>query len=231
MEISSFFARFTGYGAIRALRNSTIAFILSLSAAPLIAAAEPVTIVALGDSLTAGYGLPPEDGFVPQLQAWLAANGADAVVLNAGVSGDTTAGGASRLDWALTPETDALIVNLGGNDLLRGIDPAASKANLTAIMAGAKARGLPVLLVGMRGPGNYGEDYRLAFEAMFPDLAAEFGADLLPDYFAPLMQAGQGGFDAGLMQADGIHPNREGVAAAVGAMGPAVLDLIGRVGS
>jgi acyl-CoA thioesterase I len=226
MQILSFFARLIGYGAIRALRNSAIAFILSLSAA----AAEPVTVVALGDSLTAGYGLPADDGFVPQLQAWLMANGADVVVLNAGVSGDTTAGGASRLDWALTPEVDALIVNLGGNDMLRGIDPAEARGNLTTIMEGAQARGLPVLLVGLRAPGNYGEDYRVAFDAIFPDLAAQFGAGLVPNYFSPLIATGEGVLRPDLMQADGIHPNKAGVAAAVAAMGPAVLELLGKVG-
>lgn len=188
-----------------------------------------MTIVALGDSLTAGYGLPAEDGFVPQMQAWLAAQGADALVLNAGVSGDTTAGGASRLDWALTPEVDALIVNLGGNDMLRGIDPGEARGNLTAIMEGAAARGLPVLLVGLRAPGNYGEDYRAAFDAIFPDLAAQFQAGLVPNYFSPLIATGEGVLQAGLMQADGIHPNKDGVTAAVAAMGPQVLDLLARV--
>lgn len=196
----------------------------------MIAVAEPVTIVALGDSLTAGYGLPPEDGFVPQMQAWLDANGADAVLLNAGVSGDTTAGGASRLEWALTPDVDALMVNLGGNDVLRGIDPAEARGNLTTIMEGAAARGLPVLLVGLRAPGNYGEDYRAAFDAIYPDLAGRYGAGLVPNYFSALILTGQGIFNPDLMQADGIHPNSAGVAAAVAAMGPAVLELIGRVG-
>ena len=167
---------------------------------------------------------------MPQLQAWLNAAGAEAVVLNAGVSGDTTAGGASRLDWALTPDVDALIVNLGGNDVLRGIDPVASRGNLTKILEGATKRGLPVLLVGMPAPGNYGEDYRLAFDAIFPELAKSFGASLLPNYLAPLILADQGVFDAGLMQADGIHPNKDGVAVAVAAMGPAVMTLIESVG-
>jgi acyl-CoA thioesterase I len=226
MQITSFFARSTGYGAIRAIRNGLFAFILSLSTAT----AEPVTIVALGDSLTAGYGLPDGDGFVPQMQAWLQANGADAVVLNAGVSGDTTAGGASRLDWALVPEADALIVNLGGNDMLRGIDPAEARGNLTAIMEGAKARGLPVLLVGLRAPGNYGADYKAAFDAIFPELAARYSAGLVADYLAPIVTADGTMLDPELMQADGIHPNKAGVAAAVAALGPAVLELVGKTG-
>ncbi|MGL5009509.1 MAG: arylesterase [Paracoccaceae bacterium] len=224
MKFSSFFARLMGYGAMRVIRNCTIPFILSLSAA----AAEPVTVVALGDSLTAGYGLPPEEGFVPQLQGWLDANGAEAVVLNAGVSGDTTAGGASRLDWALTPEADALIVNLGGNDMLRGIDPGEARGNLEVILQAAKARELPVLLVGLQAPTNYGADYKAAFDGMFPELAAAYDALLLPDYFAPLTAADGTGLDPALMQADGIHPNAAGVAAAVAAIGPQVQALVGQ---
>ena len=105
-----------------------------------VARAEPVTIAALGDSLTQGYGLPQEAGFVPQLQDWLRAEGADVVLINAGVSGDTTAGGAARVDWTLTPEVDAMIVALGGNDLLRGIDPGVSRENLDKILAVAEAK-------------------------------------------------------------------------------------------
>lgn len=167
---------------------------------------------------------------MPQLQGWLVANGADAVVLNAGVSGDTTAGGAARLDWALTPEVDALIVNLGGNDMLRGIDPGEARGNLDAILQAATARGLPVLLVGLRAPGNYGADYKAEFNAIFPDLAGIYEAVLLPDYFQPLIATGQGILDPALMQGDGIHPNREGVAAAVAALGPKVQELIAKAG-
>jgi acyl-CoA thioesterase-1 len=182
----------------------------------------------LGDSLTAGYGLREADGFVPQMQSWLDAAGADAVVLNAGVSGDTTAGGASRLAWALTPETDALIVNLGGNDMLRGIDPGEVRANLEAIMAEATARGLPVLLVGLRAPQNYGADYKAAFDAVFPDLAAKYDALTVVNYFTPLIDQQKALLDPALMQGDGIHPNREGVAAAVAVLGPKVMELIAK---
>ncbi len=195
------------------------------------AAAEPVTIVALGDSLTAGYGLQQEDGFVPQLQAWLDGQGADAVVLNAGVSGDTTAGGASRLGWALTPATDALIVNLGGNDMLRGIDPGEVRANLEQIMAQAQAKGLPILLVGLRAPGNYGADYKAAFDAVYPALAEKYDAVFVLNYFIPLIDQEKALLDPALMQLDGIHPNKRGVAVAVAALGPKVMELIGRVGS
>ncbi len=189
--------------------------------------AETMTIVALGDSLTAGYGLPAEQGLVPQLQAFLTAKGADATIVNAGVSGDTTAGGLSRLDWSLTPETDALMVTLGGNDMLRGLPPEQARANLTAIMEGAKAKGLPVLLVGMRAPGNYGADYKTSFDAIYPDLATQYAALLYPGFFDALTN---GNADpaaaAAFMQADGIHPTAEGVALIVQGLGPKVLELV-----
>jgi acyl-CoA thioesterase-1 len=122
------------YAPVRLIRNAATAFFfVSLPVLALPAQAEPVTLVALGDSLTAGYGLPPDQGLVPQLQSWLTAQGAEVTVVNAGVSGDTTAGGLSRLDWSLTPETDALMVTLGGNDMLRGVPPEEARANLTAI--------------------------------------------------------------------------------------------------
>ena len=156
------------YAPLAALRNVTIAFILM----GMPALAEPVTLVALGDSLTEGYGLPPDQGLVPQLQAWLTTQGAEVTVVNAGVSGDTTAGGVSRLDWTLTPDVDAVIVTLGGNDMLRGIDPATSRANLETILQGITARGLPFLLVSMQAPGNYGPDYKAEFDAIYPELAA-----------------------------------------------------------
>jgi acyl-CoA thioesterase-1 len=191
-------------------------------------AADLPRVLALGDSLTAGYGLPREDGFVPQLTAWLATQGRQAEVVNAGVSGDTTAGGAARLEWSLASGADALIVNLGGNDMLRGLAPAQARANLTLIMEAAQAKGLPVLLVGMQAPGNFGADYKTEFDAIYPDLAAQYGALLLPVYFAPIATA-EGALDPAFMQPDGIHPNREGVARIVEAMGPKVLTLLAQI--
>ncbi len=187
-----------------------------------------MTVVALGDSLTAGYGLPTADGFVPRLQAWLTEKGQDVVVENAGVSGDTTAGGLSRVDWALGPQADALIVILGGNDVLRGIDPAVSRANLDAILARATERRLPVLLVPMQAPGNYGPDYKRDFDAIYPALAARYGALLARPFFAALTE-GDPAAAAQFMQADGIHPNAQGVAQIVAALGPQVLDLLAKV--
>lgn len=192
-------------------------------------AAVPATagprIVAIGDSLTAGYGLPPDQGFVPQLDAWLAAHGhPEAEVVNMGVSGDTTAGGRTRLDWALAEGADAVIVALGGNDLLRGIEPAASRANLDAMLTALGARSLPVLLVGMQAPLNYGPDYKAEFDAIYPDLAAQHGAILHPFFLDGLVG------EAGLFQDDGLHPNAAGVARMVEAIGPKVIELIGQVG-
>lgn len=191
--------------------------------------------MALGDSLTAGYGLAnQDDGLVPQLEGWLKAKGADVVVQNAGVSGDTTAGGLARIGWALGPEADALIVTLGGNDLLRGIDPASSKASLDGILKEAQARGLPVLLVAMKAPGNFGPGYKAAFDGMYADLATQYGALLADDFFAGLRAAGADPSDpaslAAFMQADGIHPNPEGVKLIVAGLGPRVEELLARAG-
>ncbi len=212
------------YGATRPIRNLVLVATLAL---PQIAVAEPLTLLAFGDSLTQGYGLPPDQGFVPQLQGWLRAKGADVTVVNAGVSGDTTAGGASRIDWTLTPDVDAMILTLGGNDLLRGIDPAVARRNLDAILTATDAQGLPVMLVAMQALGNYGPDYKRDFDAIYPDLAARHGAMLADTFFAALMAPGtsQATFNT-LMQADGIHPNADGVARIVAALGPDVLTLL-----
>ncbi|CAN0599857.1 unnamed protein product, partial [Ectocarpus sp. 12 AP-2014] len=171
-----------GYGLIRRIRNAGLVTIVSAGAV----SAEPVTIAALGDSLTQGYGLPADEGFVPQLSGWLTAHGADVQVINAGVSGDTTAGGLSRIAWTLTDDVDALIVALGGNDLLRGLDPAVSRANLDGILRVATEKGLPILLIGMDAPANYGADYETAFDAMYPALAQEYGTLYHPNFLDAL---------------------------------------------
>ena len=191
-----------------------------------------VVIAALGDSLTQGFGLFEEDGFVPQLERWLKDAGHDVQIINAGVSGDTTSGGLSRVDWTLGDQVDAMIVALGGNDLLRGIDPALSRENLTGILEKAGARGVEVLLIGMEAPGNYGPDYKTAFDSIYPDLAAEYGTVYLESFFVGFGEA-QDDWEAvlALMQPDGIHPNAEGVAKIVEGVGPKVVELITRVGS
>jgi len=208
-------------------KSLALAFVL---AAP--AVAQEITIAALGDSLTQGYGLVQDDGFVPQLQDWLAARGHQARLINAGVSGDTTAGGLSRIGWTLTPDVDALIVALGGNDLLRGLPPEASRANLEGILIAARDAGVPVLLVGMEAPGNYGPEFKAAFDAIYPDLAAQYGALHAESFLGPLTQAAEADPRAALasyMQADGIHPNAAGVALIVEALGPVVESLIAAV--
>ncbi len=217
--------RQTGYGALRVARNLCAA--LLLLSKPVVA--ETITIAALGDSLTQGYGLPEAEGFVPQLQAWLQEQGADVTVVNAGVSGDTTAGGLARVGWTLGPDVDAMIVTLGGNDMLRGIDPAVSRGNLDGILTAAGQAGVAVLLVGMQAPGNYGPDYKAEFDAIYPDLAAIHGAALFPTFFEGLMTGDIDAARSAFMQPDGIHPNADGVARIVAALGPAVLDLLGRV--
>ncbi len=188
------------------------------------AAGQEVTIAALGDSLTQGYGLMQEEGFTAQLQDWLRARGHDVAVLNAGVSGDTTAGGLARVDWTLTPEVDAMIVALGGNDLLRAIPPEASRANLDGILQAAGAREVAVLLVGIEAPGNYGPEFKEAFDAMYPELAEAYGTLYAESFLAPLSarrpRPTARGALAAYMQPDGIHPNAAGVALIVEALGP-----------
>ncbi len=215
---------------MRSVRNGVVVTFLLAGGA----IAEPVTVVALGDSLTAGYGLEKqEEGLVPQLEGWLTARGADVVVQNAGVSGDTTAGGLARIGWALGPDADALIVTLGGNDLLRGIVPGEARGNLEGILKEAEARGLPVLLVGMQASTNFGPEYKVAFDAMYSELATQYGAVLAEDFFAGLRAAGADPADpvsmAAYMQADGIHPNPEGVKLIVEGLGPKVEELLARL--
>lgn len=187
-------------------------------------------IAALGDSLTQGYGLVPEQGFVPQLEAWLIAEGEDVRLINAGVSGDTTAGGLARVDWTLTDDVDAMIVALGGNDLLRAIPPEASRANLDGILKAASNRNIPVLLIGLSAPGNYGPDYKTAFEAIYPELAEEYGVLYVESFLGALQaEADQGAALRQFMQSDGIHPNADGVGKIVAALGPQVRALIAQV--
>jgi acyl-CoA thioesterase-1 len=187
-----------------------------------------VRILAFGDSLTAGYGLSEEEGFVPQLEAWLQAHGApDVTVVNGGVSGDTSAGGLARIGWALDGDVDGVIVALGANDMLRGLDAGAMRDNLDAILDAVDARGLPALLAGLPAPPNYGPEYRKAFKAAFRERAAEHDAIYVSSFLGGM--SGRGVREVlRLMQDDGMHPNARGVAANVEAIGPAVLELVER---
>lgn len=187
-------------------------------------------LAALGDSLTQGYGLPQGDGFVPQLQAWLTDRGHDVRIVNAGVSGDTTQGGLSRAAWTLTPEVEGMIVALGGNDLLRGLPPETSRANLDGILTAADEAEVPVLLVGMIAPGNYGAAFKQSFDAMYPELAEAHGALLHPDFLGALTGIeDRTGAIRDYMQGDGIHPNADGVALVVEDIGPSVEALLERI--
>ncbi len=197
----------------------------SLALAAPASAAEPLRILALGDSLTAGYGLAPEDGFVAQLQDALDAAGANVRVLDGGVSGDTTAGGLARLDWALADDPDLVILELGANDGLRGLDPAETRANLDAMLARLDDAGAEVLLAGMLAPPNLGPEYGAEFNRLYPELAEAHGVILYP-FFLDGVAA-----QAALNQGDGIHPSAAGVAVIVERILPYVMDAIERVRS
>ncbi|WP_435257597.1 arylesterase [Thioclava sp. FR2] len=225
MNLSLFLSTF-GYGAMRLARNLVFTLALPVSGA----FAEPVRVLALGDSLTAGYGLMDQEGLVPQLNAWMAENGAEITVMNAGVSGDTSTGGLSRLGWALDGSIQAMMVILGGNDLLRGIPPEATRAAIEGILKEAQARNLPVLLVGMKAPGNFGPEYKDSFDRLYPDLAAKYGALHIDSYFGLLVpDANDPAQLQPYMQPDGIHPNAEGVKVIVGNLAPKIVELAAQV--
>lgn len=205
------------------MRAAAIAALLMLASfSP--ASARALKLVALGDSLTAGYGLPPGKAFPDQLEAALRAKGWDVAVVNAGVSGDTAEDGLARWDWAVPPDADALVVELGANDMLRGLPPERTKQTLAAILDRAKAAHLPTLVAGMRAAPNLGGDYDSAFDAIYPELAAQYGA-----VFYPFFLDGVAG-DQKLNQPDGLHPTAAGVKAIVGRIAPAVEETLRRVG-
>ena len=180
----------------------------------------PVKIVALGDSLTAGLGLLANEGFVPRLQAALAAKGVAVAIANAGVSGDTASGALARLDWSIPDGTDAVIVEIGANDMLRGIKPQVTRGALDTILQRLTGRHIAVLLCGMRAAPNLGADYGQSFESIYPELAAKYGALVYP-FFLDGVAA-----DLGLLQKDGLHPNAAGVDVIVARILPRVEELV-----
>jgi acyl-CoA thioesterase-1 len=186
-----------------------------------IAMAKPVKMVVLGDSLSAGYGLPAAAAFPVRLQKALVAKGIKVDMINAGVSGDTASGGRERLDWSVPEGTEAVILELGANDALRGTDPAVTRSALSDIVTKLKARKIAVLLCGMVAPPNYGSDYAASFNAIYPDLAKSFGVPLYP-FFLDGVAA-----DAKLNQADGMHPTAEGVDVIVKNILPTVEAILG----
>jgi acyl-CoA thioesterase I len=179
--------------------------LLGLAVGPRIAAAEPLQLVGFGDSLMAGYQLPQEDALPAQLQRQLVAQGHDVVISNAGVSGDTTSGGLSRVDWSVPEGTDGVILELGANDALRGIPPEQTENNLDQIITRLKARNIPVLLVGMLAPPNMGGDYGKRFNAIYPRLAEKHGLPLYPFVLEGVIT------DRSLLLEDGMHPNTKGL--------------------
>lgn len=183
----------------------------------------PIRIVVLGDSLSAGFGLKAADAFPAQLERLLKAKGYAIEIVNAGVSGDTTTGGLSRLDWAVPDGVDAVILELGANDALRGQPPSIARANLDAIITRLKARGIDVLIAGMRAPRNLGNDYANEFDRIFPELAEKHGALLYPFFLAGVA------LDPKLNLDDGMHPNTRGIAVIAERILPSAEDLIGRV--
>jgi acyl-CoA thioesterase-1 len=185
--------------------------------------AKPIKVVVLGDSLSAGLGLPAAAAFPSRLQKSLATKGIAVDMINAGVSGDTSSGGRDRLDWSVPEGATAVILELGANDALRGTDPAVTRSAISDILTRLKARGISVLLCGMMAPPNYGSDYAARFNAIYPDLAKSFGVPLYP-FFLEGVAA-----DAKLNQADGIHPTAEGVDVIVKNILPTVEAFLGTI--
>jgi len=206
----------------RALVQSTIAaLLLTLAiASPAIAQNRPVKIVALGDSLTAGFGLSAGDAFPAKLQRALKGKGIDVEIVNAGVSGDTASGGLERLEWAVPPGTDAVIVELGANDMLRGIDPHVTRKAIGTIVRKLRERHIAVLLCGMVASPNLGKDYAAAFNLIYPDMAVAYGA-----IYYPFFLNGVATF-ANLNQRDGLHPTAAGIDVIVDKILPSVEQLI-----
>ena len=184
-----------------------------------------IKILMLGDSLTQGYGLEEKKGLVPKLQNWLSTNNVEVLLINGGVSGDTTLGGFERLDWLLTPSINGVVVALGGNDLLRGFDPKFTKNNLQEIFKTLKLKGIKSVIVGTISPLNYGPQFKKEYDAIYPSLASEYDLFYIDSLFSPLIDKKTQEISVNLLQADGIHPNEKGVEAIVNYIGPVIRDF------
>jgi acyl-CoA thioesterase-1 len=198
-----------------------VLMVVLMAAGPVFA--QPVKMVVLGDSLSAGFGLSGPSAFPARLQKALKDKGIEVDMINAGVSGDTASGGRDRLDWSIPAGTEAVIVELGANDALRGTDPAVTRAALTDIVSRLKARRIAVMLCGMLAPPNYGKDYAARFNTIYPDLAKKFDVPLYPFFLAGVAA------DPKLNQADGIHPTAEGVDIVVANILPTVQAFLGTI--
>ncbi|PWB92973.1 arylesterase [Methylosinus sporium] len=212
--VSSLRPRFRPRGPAALLCVAMLLALLMAFARP--AAAEPLRVIAFGDSLSAGFQLPADAAFPAQLEARLKKDGYDVRVINASVSGDTTRGGLARLSYALRDGGDLLILELGANDMLLGFDPATTRDNLEKIVTQAQAKGLDVVLAGMLASANFGEERQKAFDAIFPDLSARRGLPLYPFFLAGVIG------ETGTTLVDGLHPSRAGVAKIVAGVAPLV---------
>lgn len=210
----------TGLGALLLFPGLALMGTNSQAGAP----QNPITLVAFGDSLSAGFMLPPKAAFPAQLQVALAGKGYKVEVINAGVSGDTSAGGVKRLDWSLQGEVDGVILELGANDALRGIEPRLTRDNLDKLITRIKDKGADVLLAGMRAPGNWGPEYQATFDAIYPELSAKHSVALYPFFLENVIG------EEGLIMDDGLHPTEKGVAEIVRQILPQVEAMVKRIG-
>src|SRR5690606_1914660 len=216
--VFNFLGKFFGTVSPLAKILSAAVLLVAFAAGP--ALAEPFRIVGFGDSLMAGYQLSPGDSFPEKLEAALRARGHDVTVANAGVSGDTTGDGLSRLDWSVPDDTDLVILELGANDMLRGIDPATAEKNLNEIITRLEERGMNILLIGMYAAPNLGPDYKQAFDSIYPRLAEKYNLPPVPCFLEGVVAA------ACRQLQGGMHPNAEGVALMVKNVLPAVAPLV-----
>lgn len=221
--LSAHKAKFAAKFATKFAATFAAALVIAVVSVPQARADEPVTLVALGDSLTAGYNLPASDAFPARLEAALRERGHDVTIVNAGVSGDTASGGRDRVDWSVEDGTDGVIVALGANDMLRGLDPARTRAALEDTITRLQERDIAVLLAGMMAGRNMGPDYAEQFDAIYPELAEQHGVMLYPFFLEGV--AGE----ASLNLDDGIHPNPDGIAVMVEQMLPVVEEFIAEI--